>query len=38
MERTRLTVGEADATHLGLSRLQETATALAVRVGILENN
>ena len=38
MERTRLTVGEADALHLDLGRLQETVTALAVRVAVLESN
>ena len=37
MERTRLTVGEADALHLDLGRLQETVTALAVRVAVLES-
>jgi len=37
MERTRLTAGEADALHLDLSRLQETVSALAVRVGVFES-
>jgi hypothetical protein len=38
MDRTRLSVGEADALHLDLSRLQEAVTALEVRVGVLEED
>ena len=34
----RLSVGEADALHLDLSRLQEAVTALEVRVRVLEED
>ena len=38
MDHTRLSVGEADALQLDLSRLQEAVTALEVRVRVLEED